>query len=220
MDTEAQELRDAKETPRERLLLRMYDQMLNDIDRHIIVVWQSIGVLIGAVATLGLAEKRVVTLDVASALIVLISGWSLAHLIDASYWYNRNLVIIANIERQFLRTTDLRDIHYYFGAHRPSRMITHLKIQFALGIGVAVSVLAYHLIDRVAPGIGSPFSNFEAKRVLPYLALAVVMVYLARLRAKADRKYAEFLVNSPGIPVDTAGISYGEGHGRSRGRPT
>jgi hypothetical protein len=32
-----------------------------------------------------------------------------------SYWYNRNLVIIANIERQFLGR---KEIHYYFGKHR------------------------------------------------------------------------------------------------------
>ena len=115
------------EDPRERLLLQMYDQMFNDINRHIMVVWQSVGVLVGAFAIFALTEKQVVTVDVAASLIVLIAGWSLAHLYDAAYWYNRNLVIIANIERQFLRQSDLRDIHYYFGAHRPTNlMITHL----------------------------------------------------------------------------------------------
>src|SRR6266511_2529460 len=97
---------------RYELLLRMYDQMFSDINRHIQIVWQSVGVLASTfgilVGILALFEKQVpiglanALLDVATALIMLIVGWLLAHVYDASYWYNRNLVIIANIERQFL----------------------------------------------------------------------------------------------------------------------
>jgi hypothetical protein len=48
---------------------------------------------------------------------------------DASYWYDRNLGIIANIERQFLTKNNLNDIQYYFAEHRPtSKMLTHLRI--------------------------------------------------------------------------------------------
>src|SRR5690348_12295057 len=88
---------------REEFLMRVYDQMFNDIDTHILVVWQSVGVLVGAFAIFALTEKQVITLDVAASLIILIAAWLIGHLYDASYWYNRNLVIIANIERQFLR---------------------------------------------------------------------------------------------------------------------
>jgi hypothetical protein len=67
-------------------------------------------------------------------------AWLFANLYDASYWYNRNLVIIANIERQFPGHDNLKEIHYYFGKHRKkSAMITHLKIQYALGLGIATS---------------------------------------------------------------------------------
>jgi len=73
----------------------MYKQMFNDINRHIVVIWQSVGVLLGAFTLFALVEKQVIPLDVASALLVLIAAWLTAHLYDASYWYNRNLVIIA-----------------------------------------------------------------------------------------------------------------------------
>src|SRR3546814_2866580 len=43
-----------------------------------------------------------ISLDVAASLIILLCAWLYAHMLDAAYWYNRNLVIIANIERQFL----------------------------------------------------------------------------------------------------------------------
>src|SRR5216683_963305 len=104
---------------RTTFLLKMYDQMFADINRNIMVVWQSIGVVVGAVALFALIEKQVFTLDLACTLFMVVVGWSIAHSQEAGYWYNRNLAIIANIERQFLRQSDLKEIHYYFGAPRP-----------------------------------------------------------------------------------------------------
>ena len=72
--------------------------------------------------------------------------WLLAHVFEASYWYNRNLVIIANIERQTIRTEDLKEIHYYFGKHRHiGSMIYHLRVQFVFGLLMGVLLLSYHL---------------------------------------------------------------------------
>lgn len=199
---------------RKEFLIQMYNQMYNDINRHIMVVWQSIGVLIGAFAVFALVEKNIVSLDVAVALIVLLTAWLIAHLLDASYWYNRNLVIIANIERQFLSKEDLSLIHYYFGAHRPNnRMLTHLKIQVALGIGLAILVIGYHASIRVLPGICSPISSFELSRSLPYLLLATSILYIFKISKRRDAAYAEFLTNSPGAQLDASLVKFGPGHG-------
>ena len=198
---------------RKEFLGRMYDQMFNDINTHILVVWQSAGVLVAAFAVLALVEKAIIPMDVATALLVLIAAWLLAHLEDASYWYNRNLVIIANIERQFLRPNDLREIHYYFGKHRAvGKMIDHLRIQYALGIGVAVIMLLLHFLTRVLPGVGAPWANFEAVRALPYVVTLGGAVMIALLRKRCSDKYREFLSNSPGADVDTSGVTYGVGH--------
>lgn len=202
---------------REELLLKMYDQMFNDINRHIMVVWQSIGVLVGAFAIFALVEKKVASLDIAASIVLLLSAWLLAHLFDASYWYNRNLVIIANIERQFLMKEDLKNIHYYFGAHRPkNKMIEHLRIQLALGIGLGGIVLCYHFLERVLPGFSSPISSFEPIRALPYFLVVVSFFYLLNVKKHTKEKYEEFLKNSPGINVDTQDISYGIGHGHDK----
>ena len=201
---------------REKLLLQMYDQMFNDINRHIMVVWQSVGVVVGAFAVLALVEKQVITLDVAAALIVLICGWLFAHLSDASYWYNRNLAIIANIERQFLVADDLKDIHYYFGAHRPkNRMIMHLQIQYLLGMGIAMIVLLFHAWTRVVPGFQLPlaWSNFDLMRCLPYLLVVACAIVVTLVHKNRRKSYEEFLTNSPGIKVNIAGVKYGVGHG-------
>jgi hypothetical protein len=198
---------------RKEFLVSMYDQMFNDIDTHILVVWQSVGVVVGAFAVFALVEKNIIPTDYACSLMILLSAWLLAHLYDASYWYNRNLVIIANIERQFLKATDLKDIQYYFGKHRKkSAMLTHLKIQYALGVGIGVLFTLYHFTLRVLPGIHAPIQNFEFSRSLPYIVALAAAIFLWRLRVNRIGSYEEFLQNSPGIKVDTSGIQYGIGH--------
>lgn len=199
----------------------MYDQMFNDINRHIMVVWQSIGLVLGAIATYGLVGTDIITLDVASGIIILLSTWLIAHLYDSSYWYNRNLAIIANIERQFLDTSDLNNIHYYFGKHRPENpMITHLRIQYYLGFTLAILVLLNHFFERVEPGFGEPWSNFEPMRIVPYVLAIVACFYLRYHKRRNDKKYTEFLTNSPGIDIDTSSVEYGVGHGFSENNDT
>jgi hypothetical protein len=199
---------------RDEFLLEMYKQMFNDINRHIMVVWQSVGVLVGAFAIFALVEKNILSADLASAVIVLLCGWLYAHLVDSAYWYNRNLAIIANIERQFLKESDLREIHYYFGKHRPNnKMITHLRIQQTLGIGLGGLVLVYHFMVRIWPGMMLRSGSFDPVRTIPYL-IAIAAFFYGRYVMKArDSDYQEFITNSPGIEVSTKGITYGPGHG-------
>lgn len=199
---------------RKELLLKMYDQMFSDINRHILVVWQSVAVVIGAFAVFALAEKQIIPIDVATSLVLLLCGWLIAHLYDAGYWYNRNLVIIANIERQFLSKEDLHDIHYYFGKHRPNNgMITHLQIQYALAVGVGMLLLVFHFITRIWPGFFVDGAHIDPLRALPYLTLVGLIFYLRKVAKHRDQSYAEFIKNSPGIDIETAGLEYGVGHG-------
>lgn len=201
-------------TERQEFLLKMYDQMFNDINRHIMVVWQCVGVVIGAFAIFALVEKHIISLDIASSIILLLSAWLVAHLFDAAYWYNRNLAIISNIERQFLIESDLTEIQYYFGAHRKdNKMIEHLRIQLALGVGLGLLVLLYHFVDRVMPGFSAPWSNFDPVRTLPYVVVIAAFIYLTKVKKDTNKKYQEFIGNSPGKNVDTKGINYGIGHG-------
>jgi hypothetical protein len=198
---------------RKEFLIKMYDQMFNDINTHILVVWQSVGVVIGAFAVFSLVEKNIIPTDFAVSLMVLLCAWLIAHLYDASYWYNRNLVIIANIERQFLNKSDLHEIQYYFGKHRKkSAMLTHLRIQYGLGVAIAGMFLAYHFSLRVWPGLIAPASNFQFTRALPYLFALAAVVGLWYLRNNRMASYQEFLRNSPGLDINTKGIDYGVGH--------
>jgi hypothetical protein len=199
---------------RKELLLKMYDQMFNDINRHITVIWQSVGVLVGAFAILSFTEKQIISLDVAATLILIIGGWLLGHCFDAAYWYNRNLVIIANIEREFLFAEDLKKIHYYFGKHRDdNKMIKHLRIQFALGIGIMSFILLVHFFQQVLPGLNGPWSSFDPQKTLPYIGTMIITILLFRFKKSRDKRYRKFKENSPGIDVQADGVDYSIGHG-------
>lgn len=199
---------------RRTFLLEMYRQMFADINRHMTVVWQSVSVVIGAFAVFALVEKAIIPLDIASSLVVMLCAWLYAHMLDAGYWYNRNLVIIANIEKQFLIESDLRDIQYYFGAHRSkkNKMISQLRIQAFLGIGIAALVILSHFIDRVWPGIGSDMSHLELSRGLPYLTLVGSVGFCAWFWNDRRNSYVTFVTNSPGIAINVQGIVFGPGH--------
>jgi len=187
---------------REDFLIAMYGQMWQNINRHILVVWQSVGVLAGAFALLALAEKQIISLDWAVSFIILIVAWLVGHVLDANGWYNRNLVILSNIERQFLSQADLQDVHYYFGKHREdSRLIEQFQLQFGFGVGIAVLVLLYHIWTRVVPGIGSPISRFDPPRAIPYAVTIIASVLLYRFWKNQGGSYDTLVQKSPGIEI-------------------
>lgn len=199
---------------RKTFLMEMYRQMFADINRQMTVVWQAVSVVVGAFALLALVEKDIIPLDVAISLIIILSSWMYAHMLDGGYWYNRNLVIIANIERQFLIQSDLRDVQFYFGKHRSdkNKMISYFRIQAGLAFAIATLVLVFHFAKRVLPGFGLPFDAFDPSRMLPYVAAVGSVIICSMLAHDRRRAYENFRRNSPGIDVDTKSVDFGPGH--------
>jgi hypothetical protein len=195
---------------RDEFLAVMYGKMWDNINRHLTVVWEAAAIIAGAVALFALTENDVVSLDVASALIVTIAGWAVLHAYDANSWYNRNLAIIANIERVFLRPDDDRNIHYFFRRHRKFQLLEHLRIHAFLGGGIGALTLLYHFSVRVWPGFNAPLRNFEPQRGLPYVAAVLVIVAVTIFRRHYVTKHNEFDEKSPGIAVPDAPDSEGD----------
>jgi hypothetical protein len=187
---------------RDDFLLAMYNQMWGNIDRHILVIWQSVGALIGAFAVLALIEKHVLPMDLACSLMVVICAWVAAHVIDANYWFTRNLVIIINIERQFLLAEDLHDIHPYFRDHRKPTL-DHLVVQGFLAASVFLLIVGWHFCTRVATGFDLPWRNFDILRALPYVVTLIAAVFLIVLKRKQKKSYDKLLRKSPGISLDS-----------------
>jgi len=186
---------------RDQFLIAMYKEMWGNINRHILVVWQSIGLLAGTFTLFALVGNNAISLDFATTIIVLTTAWVFAHLLDANHWYGRNLAIIVNIERQFLTAPDLRLIQPYFKEHRAHSVLDHLAIQAYLSIGVWMTVMVYHFWHRVLPGIGLPWSTFDPARASPYATSAISFVLLFRFWKKLQKRHSEFIKNAPGLPV-------------------
>jgi hypothetical protein len=189
---------------RDEFLKQMYSEMWNNINRHLTVTWQAVGVLAGAFAVFfGLAERQAISIDIAAAVMVLIAAWQLCHVYDANTWFNRNLGIISNIERQFLTKRDEKEIEFYFTEEprKPGKLVGHLRVQLVFGCGTVALVMGIHFVTRVLPGIHSPWSNFEPLRAAPYIAAAICVWWVAGERKKQTDRQKEFVKRSPGAAV-------------------
>lgn len=184
---------------RDEFLVVMYGKMWDNINRHLTVVWESAAILAGAVAVFALAEEDTLRFDLACTLLVLVSVWTIMHAFDANSWYNRNLAIIANIERAFLDIKDAEEIHPYFLTHRSHELVEHLRIHGFLGVGFSALTLAYHFFIRVRPGLRSPLNYFEPQRSLPYVVAIVGAIAIGVLRHHYKRQHAKFEKQAPGI---------------------
>jgi hypothetical protein len=151
----------------------MYGAMWDNINRHILVVWESLTVLVTALGAAFLAEKELISPDVATTLVILASAWAAAHAIDAKGWYNRNLHI-----------PTAKEITPYFSRPpRESKLIEHLLIQSLLAFSIGALALLDHFHSRVLPGLmlAGSASNFEPMRAVPYLAALIGTLLVLRL---------------------------------------
>lgn len=198
---------------RDQFLIEMYNQLMNEISRHIMVTWQSIATLVAALAAFTLIKEKVISYDIAVSVILIVCIWFIAHVYDSSFWYNRNLAIIANIERQFLKKSDLCEIHYYFGKHRPkNKMISHLLFQKIFALSIAFMALLTHFIMVICPALGG-IGEFNHKMLIPWIVLVIGVIVWILCHRDGKSKYESFLKNSPGREIDASDVQYNNGHG-------
>lgn len=197
---------------RSDFLIAMYGELMEDINRHIVVIWQMVGVVTASVAALVLAEKNNIPSAYAIVLILGVCTWALEHLHDSNFWYNRNLVMITNIERVFLRPSDLNLIHPYFGKHRSeSSFLTHLSIQKKYVISVGFLSVFYFFFHSIWPYLNCKY-GFDFSKILPVPFLLYFIYQIQALAEKYEKKYAEFLAIAPGIEVPND-VDFGTTHG-------
>jgi hypothetical protein len=193
-------------------LIAMYEQLMSDINRHIVVVWQMVSVVGAAIVGLVVADKEGVPTAYATIIALLVIAWVLEHLHDSNYWYNRNLVMITNIERVFLTSDDVDRIHPYFVAHRPARsFLEHLAIQRNYALIVVWLVFGYFFIRAVYPSL-DPNAHFSISKVFAFIAFFVVILRDQVLLVRYEKKYQQYLDISPGIAVNRQ-IDFGSTHG-------
>jgi len=166
------------------------------------VVWQSLSLVLAAFTIFALVGREPISIDLAVALIILLSSWLMAHIEDASYWFNRNIAIISNIERQFLLPTDLHDIHPYFKGHRNNSKIDHLQLQWWFGLMLSILAVTYHVTERIIPETKADLPANEFSLLLPYIAAAFALVVVVLSHRQGKQKYSKLLRESPGKQLE------------------
>jgi len=172
-----------------------------------------VGVVGAAIAGLVIAEKEGVPTAYAVILTLLVISWVIEHLHDSNFWYNRNLVMITNIERVFLTPNDVDLIHPYFAAHRKKgSFLTHLQVQRHYALAIAVLVTLYFLAKSIIPTL-APGARVDIAKIVALAAFAFVILRDQVLLRRYDKKYDDYLKISPGITVPKK-VDYGATHGK------
>ncbi len=186
--------------PRTEFLLEMYRQTSNHLNRHVLLLWQSVALLGGAYAAFAFQEKNVISIHHATAIALLLCGWYCANVFDAYSWFDRNLVIITNIERLFLEQQDASLVHPFFLKHREATdLVQHFRIQLFLGVMIAVIVAVVHLFKQVLPSFKIPNGIFDAEVALPYAVLIISIGYCAYIRHRVIKNALKLRASSPGL---------------------
>lgn len=185
-------------TARETFLIAMYNQLCNEMDRHIKIIWQIVGVLISTFAIFALVQKDILSLDYASSIIIAVCALAIAIIIESNFWYNRNLVMVANIERQFLIQSDIMEVHHYFIEHRKNnKYLDMMKIQIGFVFLIFLIIIGYHFSDRVWCHLATT-NDFSFERSMPYILLVISAISLLLFSGKRTNDYNDFKSKSPG----------------------
>ena len=190
---------------REEFLVEVYRQCSAHLDRHVLIPWQSVGVIGAALAVFllegGPGSSRE-ELDYVLSVAVLLCAWSAANLFDANNWFDRNLHIIANIERQFLVASDAKEVHPFFQEHRfqrdgyKVRLLRHFRIHLAMTVGIWALVLLFHFSHR-HPAV----ADLCTARALPYLMTIAGVLFVFWIRAKTASDTASLFKSAPGKKI-------------------
>lgn len=187
---------------RKDFLLAMYKELFNNIDRHISIVWQSIGVIVSMLGAFLLSEKYHIPSFLTIFIVIVMIGWTIARLIDAEHWYDRNIHIISNIEKIFL--TDKDDdvnIHFYFKKNRTikSRLESVVMQSYASTILWIISLLYFNW--RIPKSIAENSIIFGAYIELFILLFCtgLMAIWLYFYRKQNVRAIEELRQNSPGL---------------------
>lgn len=182
---------------REQFLLAMYAEAWRNIERHILVVWQVAAIVGSTLAVFIVVEKGVVPFGAGVAIEFVVLAWAFSHILDAEFWFRRNLHIITNIERQFLRPSDAAEIHPYFlprAAHAKPPTLDHLLIQQHFVAAVMILLVAAHLFWTIDHGD-------MRLSWMPYGVLLLVLGWVKRFQLRQQAKHKDLEVRSPGRSI-------------------
>lgn len=188
------------EDKRPDFLIKMYEVYNNEIDRHFGFAWQAVSVFAASIVTILTSTETIAGIPsyAALSLYIVLVTWGIETIIDSYFWYNRNLVVIANIERQFLQDKDAKEIHYYFQSHRKSnKPITFFNNLLLFLIATPLLVIAFYF--WIPATAGRYYFYHDISTYIPLVILVIAILQIRASTQKRNAHYREFMTQSPGI---------------------
>jgi|GEM_PF-2275486 len=112
---------------RDEFLLHLYDRLWGSIDRTEGGLWQFLGLYVGIIGVYWIAGRGGLNPTVAAYLTITASFWGINIAINAGKWFERNRMMIINVEKRFLDPDDLgRIIPTSYHDRRPRKLFTVL----------------------------------------------------------------------------------------------
>lgn len=185
---------------RSDFLLKVYETYNKEIERHFGLAWQAVSVFLASLLAIASAITKVAGIPgyIVICLYLLLVTWAIEVVVDATFWYNRNLVVITNIERQFLKESDARDIQWYFQNHRKfNKPITFMRSLLLFLVTIALVVLGFYFALPNVNGQADFFAH--ATSYLPIIFAIGLIFVLRRFAQSKNAEYQEFKTNAPGI---------------------
>jgi hypothetical protein len=188
------------ESKRSDFLIKMYETYNKEIARHFGLAWQAVSVFLASIIAIVAAVSKIPGAPpyVIISLYLFLVTWAIEVVIDAAYWYNRNLVVVANIERQFMRDTDAKDIHWYFLEHRRfNKPITFMRSLLFFLVTIALAVLGFYVaLPEIngRPGFFCQFSSY-----VPLIVALILGLVIRHFAIGKNKEYLTFVTNAPGV---------------------
>lgn len=181
---------------RREFLINIYNQAFNNINRHITIVWQSVSILVASFVSIVFTEKYDVSIYLSYIILSFYITWMIAHLYDSNHWYTRNIHLVTNIERYFLKKKDKKRLHYFFTKHLDAKHVAdtfRIQIYFAR----AIWAISYFYVNYKA-SLKADIEFFFTSTIL-----TMVCIYLTYNHRKENIKNINKLINtSPGKVLD------------------
>lgn len=166
----------------DEFLIHVYDQMFTTINRIHNNIWDMVIVIVGGMGVWNLYYQCCFwyAFDIIAIGYIIVLSWILTRLVDFNYWCNRNLIIVRNIEDEFLKNSKER-IYKNFRAAccNYNRYRTSILIQiFFVGIVLIGTICCYfyfrYFILCKLEHFISPYLFWGCLVIIPFLPALVV----------------------------------------------
>lgn len=182
---------------RHDFILHYYNMAVKDLDRHLLIGWQTIAVVAGAAASLSLGYKGDLPVPIAVVVTVVVLCWGMLNIIDANFWALRAIAFLANVEAVYFRESDRQFFNPYAGKHPRYELLRTLAYQAWLILALLAVAVVFAIWSGLDYGsVTEPRDVLLWSLSLWFLLGGIWVIFTSWRRQLGG--YRRFVKDSPG----------------------